>query len=173
MDMRGYKETLNGTVSVQKLLGARDSIITYPEPQRSWIVEDSQKRESEKSIIWQKHAVIFIGLMALSYLTMFAIPEPAIVLGAKFALEIAALIGATYMLTVLWTWDDRFWFPLLTMGLIPVRLGVGLWLVSLVIQSPLVDAEVFVYSLFFYWAMFTTIEISLVLEYSKKVKWIS
>ena len=173
IDMRGYKETLNGTASVQRYLKSRDELPSYPEPDHSWIVPDTPERDELKSSIFRKHSFMFIGLIVLGYLSLLPMQSDlAICLGLKLGLDIVALMSLSYLLTVRWAWDSRIWFPALTMGGVPARLGIGLALASIVLSSPEVHHQFFVYGMMVWWAVFTAVEISLVLEYCRKVKWI-
>lgn len=168
--MRVYKETLNGTATVQRYLksmqmenGIESSL------GRSWIVSDSQERESLKNEIWTTHVGLFAGVFIFTYLFLLIIPD----ISFWCSLCVTSVMAFTVMTTIRWAWDYRLLFPMLILGGVPFRIGLGLALSSMILSSGQVDPAIFIFSMMFYWVVFTAIEISLALNFFHKVKWIN
>lgn len=90
--------------------------------------------------------------------------------GVILGLPPIMFMAASWVLGAWWAWDkDMYMFMALTLGMMPVRIGLGLMWVSIMGGLPGINMMALVMSMMAYWIVFTSLEIAMIVDFGNKV----
>lgn len=127
-------------------------------------------RERLKKLIYSKYLRILVMVCLVSTLGTVVL-ERSVQHAVLFSMLITATLTMSYLLTVRFAWDKTFVFYGVVLGGVPARLSLGLSLAYMTMLLTEVHVGTFVFSMMFWWVVFTAIEFGMALEYWHKVKW--
>jgi len=171
MTTKDLLETLSNCKCNQRYLAAKRFGEPLPKPKP--IIIDWKERKVTKDKIFKKYIriawIIFLFSLVLIVFPLFAVhlSYGKAILASMPPMFLMAL---SWMVAAWWAWDkDRLIFMALTLGAMPLRMGLGLAWCWFIIMVPSVDIALFVFSAMAYWVMFTSVEIAMVCELSNKL----
>ena len=171
MTNRELFEVLNRTKSVKAYIKSQEPV-KYPDPEIEVI--DWHERKKMKNKLFLKYLSI-LGIALFTTMILFALPLVVAYppYGKAFLLGVPPmfLVGLTWMAGAWWAWDKaRAIFMAVTVGAMPIRIGFGLLWSVMILSLPDVNEAAYVFSMMLYWLIFTTIEISMIVEFTKKIQ---
>ncbi|NIQ14678.1 MAG: hypothetical protein GTO02_09850 [Candidatus Dadabacteria bacterium] len=132
-----------------------------------------KERTAMKNTLIIKHLKILGGIFALLFAilvlpVMTAFPE----IGKSMLMGLPPMlfIAFSWMVGAWYAWDKEFYiFIGLTLGAMPLRLGVGMLWAIFVMKIPEVHQLAFVLGMMIFWVAFTCSEFIMLLEFSNKL----
>lgn len=168
MDTRELLRTLSSCKFHQKYVNPEKPKIerkTYPSV--NW-----KERKEMKNKVFVKHLKIFFGLVIFYHLFVsvpFLLAYTPYAMIAALAMPPMALITLSWMAAAWWAWDkDRFIFFAVTLGAVPLRLGLALLYAVICLSIPNINPQLFAIALMINWILFTIAEFAMVLDFGKK-----
>lgn len=152
----------------------QQSLIPKPPPPKPALpVIDWKARQMLKNNMLWKYSKVMVGTFLALILfcvvpVMVAYPPygQAMMLGMPPMMFMAF----TWMAGAWWAWDkDRYIFMAATFGAMPIRFTVGLLWAVMMFNIPGMLADVMVFSMMGYWAVFTIIEVAMLVEFGDKL----
>lgn len=170
MNTRELLEVLDRTKTAKRLQEVRHAPIVYPEqvwPEINWV-----ERGMAKNRVFKKYLLLLFGTLGL-LLLVFVAPlwavYPPYGKGFLMALPPMILMASSWMAGAWWAWDkSRAIFAAVTVGGMPIRLGICLMWCFLVFQTPGLHEGMMIWAMMGSWVAFTALEIGMIQEMSKK-----
>ncbi len=171
MTTRELLEVLNNTKTAKAYERACNPPSPPPPPPLPPI--DWEERKMEKNKIMFKYLKIlsacFFGIMLFLISPVF-IAYHNVGRSLMMGLPPMMFIGLSWMGGAWYAWDkDQYIFMGLTLGAMPIRIGIGLLWAAIVIKLPNIDQIAFALGMMLFWVAFTIPEIAMLIEFSKKL----
>lgn len=166
MTNKEFLETLNNTKTVRRLYSVRNPPIPS-------LPEIKPKIYKDKNKVMIRYCLI---LFVCFFITMCFI-SPALI--AYPSIGRSLMMGLPPMLFVALSWMGGAWYAFgkerhlflaLTLGMMPLRCGIGLSWASFVLQLPDINPAAFIFGMMVFWVAFTIPEISMFIELSTEKK---
>lgn len=171
MTTRELLETLNNTQMMKRMELARNPPPPPPEPPLPEI--NWTERKMEKNTLMLKHlknlTYCFAGLFVFLVLPVF-FAYPAYGRSMCMGLPPMLFIAFTWMAGAWYAWDKEMHvFMALTLGAMPIRLGVGCVWSIFVMQIPEINMAAYFAGMMIFWIAFTIPEFGMLIDFSNKL----